>query len=65
MRTGRPPLDREIVLGHDIKVRVTEGVHERLLAYCRKTGQAKATVIRTALISFLDAEKEENEKNEK
>lgn len=52
-RTGRPRLDN--ALSNDIKVRIDDDLHKRLLAYCEEHGQSKAEVIRHAIIMLLDA----------
>lgn len=45
-RTGRPTESRK---NHDIKVRVDEPTHEKLLQYCEKHGVTKAEAIRQGI----------------
>jgi predicted transcriptional regulator len=52
-RTGRPKSDNP--LNNDVKVRLDNEVHKRLLDYCRKNNTTKAVVIRNAIVQFLDA----------
>lgn len=51
-KTGRP-LKEKTVLSHNVKVRLDDETHDRLLIYCGKNHE-KATVIRVALKAFLD-----------
>ena len=38
---------------HDIKVRLDETTHDKLLKYCNSSGDTKAEAIRQALKQFL------------
>ena len=51
-KTGRP-LKEKTVLSHNVKVRLDDETHDRLLIYCGKNHE-KAAVIREALKAFLD-----------
>lgn len=51
-KIGRP-LKEKTVLSHDVKVRLDDETHDRLLMYCGNTHE-KAAVIREALKAFLD-----------
>ena len=51
-KTGRP-LTAKTVLSHNVKVRLDDETHDRLLIYCGKNHE-KAAVIREALKAFLD-----------
>ena len=53
-KIGRP-LKEKSVLSHNVKVRLDDETHDRLLIYCGKNHE-KATVIREALKTFLDTE---------
>lgn len=54
-RTGRPKLENP--LNNDIKVRLDDELHNRLLAYCNKNSTSKAETIRKAIIKFLESDK--------
>lgn len=54
-RTGRPKIERP--LSNDIKVRLDDELHGRLLEYCEKNNVSKAEAIRKAIIQFLDSDK--------
>lgn len=54
-RTGRPTECRK---NHDIKVRVDEPTHEKLLQYCTEHGVTKAEAIRQGIHLVLDNKKE-------
>lgn len=54
-RTGRPKIEKP--LSNDIKVRLDDELHIRLLAYCEKKNTSKAETIRKAIIQFLDSDK--------
>ena len=54
-RTGRPRIERPLV--HDIKVRLDDELHGKLLMYCEKNNVSKAETIRKAIIQFLDSDK--------
>ncbi|MCM1223386.1 MAG: ribbon-helix-helix domain-containing protein [Lachnospiraceae bacterium] len=54
-RTGRPKLEKP--LSNDIKVRLDDELHSRLLEYCTQNGVSKAETIRKALIQLLDSDK--------
>ena len=51
-KIGRP-LKGKTVLSHNVKVRLDDETHDRLLIYCGKNHE-KAAVIREALKAFLD-----------
>lgn len=53
-RTGRPKLEKP--LNNDIKVRLDDELHSRLLKYCKKNDASKAETIRKAIIQFLDSD---------
>lgn len=54
-RTGRPKLERP--LSNDIKVRLDDELHNRLLEYCKQNDISKAEAIRKAIIRFLESDK--------
>lgn len=54
-RTGRPKIDNSLC--NDIKVRIDNELHKKLLDYCNRNGMKKAEAIRRAIIMFLDASK--------
>lgn len=54
-RTGRPKLERP--LSNDIKVRLDDELHNRLLKYCKQNDTSKAETIRKAIIKFLESDK--------
>ena len=45
-RTGRPTDCRK---DHDVKVRIDDDTHERLLEYCKRLGITKAEAIRQGI----------------
>lgn len=49
-RTGRPTDCRK---DHDVKVRIDDDTHSRLLEYCEKHGITKAEAIRQGIHSVL------------
>ena len=53
-RTGRPKLDKP--LKNDIKVRLNDDLHNRLVKYCDEKGISKAEVIRKAVVKYLESE---------
>lgn len=54
-RTGRPKLERP--LSNDIKVRLDDDLHNRLLEYCMQNDISKAEAIRKAIIRFLESDR--------
>lgn len=54
-RTGRPKLEKP--LNNDVKVRLDDELHSRLLEYCKKNDISKAETIRKAIIQFLDSDR--------
>ncbi len=48
-KMGRPKLENP--KNNDVKVRLDDATHEKLLAYCEKHQMTKAEVIREAIIS--------------
>lgn len=54
-RTGRPKIERP--LSNDIKVRLDDELHNRLLKYCKQNDTSKAETIRKAIIKFLESDK--------
>lgn len=50
-RTGRPT---ECKKEHDLKVRVDDNTHKRLLEYCEKNGITKAEAIRKGISLVLE-----------
>ena len=54
-RTGRPKIEKP--LSNDVKVRLDDETHEKLLEYCDEKGLSKAEVIRSAILSFLERRK--------
>ena len=53
-RTGRPKLDKP--LKNDIKARLNDDLHNRLVKYCDEKGISKAEVIRKAVVKYLESE---------
>lgn len=53
-RTGRPVIGEKKDV--DLKIRISQSVNERLLAYCNKHGQKRAEVVREAITEKLDKE---------
>lgn len=53
-RTGRPKLDKP--LKNDIKVRLNDDLHNRLVKYCEEKEISKAEVIRKAVVKYLENE---------
>ena len=51
-KMGRPPSDNP--KQNDIKVRVDNLLHEKLLKYCKDTGITKAEAIRKAIVEMLE-----------
>ena len=51
-KTGRP-LKEKTVLSHNVKVRLDDETHDRLLIYCGKNHE-KAAAIREALKAVFD-----------
>lgn len=51
-RTGRPKVDRP--KSNDIKVRLDDETHLRLLEYCEKNGITKAEAIRRGIHLLLE-----------
>lgn len=51
-RTGRPVIGEPKT--NDVKVRLDDTTHRKLLEYCEKNSMTKAEVIRKALQLFLD-----------
>lgn len=54
-RTGRPVIGSPKT--NDIKVRIDEETHQRLLAYCKDKGITKAEAIRQSLQAYLQQKK--------
>lgn len=54
-RTGRPKLEKP--LSNDIKVRLDDELHNRLLQYCKQHNTSKAETIRKAISKFLESGK--------
>ena len=50
-RTGRPVVGEPKT--NDVKVRLDNTTHEKLLQYCKDNDTTKAEVIRQAIIQFL------------
>lgn len=50
-RTGRPVVGEPKT--NDVKVRLDDTTHQKLLSYCEKNNITKAEVIRKAIIQFL------------
>ena len=55
-RTGRPPLKNS--KNHDLRVRIDSETYANLQAYCEKSGELKAEIIRKALIEYLGKAKQ-------
>lgn len=51
-RTGRPKTSNP--MKNDVKVRLNDELHEKLLLYCEKNGTTKAETIRKAVSYFLE-----------
>jgi hypothetical protein len=51
-RTGRPVIGEPKT--NDVKVRLDNTTHKKLIEYCEMNNTTKAEVIREALKSFLD-----------
>lgn len=51
-KMGRPPSDNP--KQNDIKVRVDNVLHEKLLKYCKDNGITKAEAIRRAIVEMLE-----------
>ena len=51
-KMGRPPSSNPKC--NDIKVRVDNQTHEKLLKYCKKNGIGKAEAIRRAIAEMLE-----------
>ena len=51
-KMGRPPSSNPKL--NDIKVRVDDQTHEKLLKYCEAHGITKAQAIRKAIVEMLD-----------
>lgn len=50
-RTGRPVVGEPKT--NDVKVRLDDATHQKLLKYCEENKTTKAEVIRKAIIQFL------------
>jgi predicted transcriptional regulator len=51
-KMGRPKLEKPLC--NDVKVRLDDDVHMKLLEYCKKNNTSKAVTIRKAIIQFLE-----------
>ena len=51
-KIGRP-LKNENPLIHDLKIRIDDNMHKKLLDYCKVNQTNKADVIRKAISNFL------------
>ena len=52
-KTGRPKIEKP--MKNDIKVRLNDELHCKLLEFCKEKELTKAEVIRMALIQFLSS----------
>lgn len=50
-KTGRPVVGKPKI--NDVKVRIDDDIHNKLLLYCEKNGITKAEAIRQAITQFL------------
>lgn len=50
-RTGRPVVGEPKT--NDVKVRIDDTTHQKLLEYCKENKTTKAEVIRKAIVQFL------------
>jgi predicted transcriptional regulator len=51
-KLGRPKVEKPLI--NDVKVRLDDDLHAKLIEYCRRNNATKAETIREAIIEFLE-----------